>query len=59
MKLGHVKPLHIIAMVVIAGIILAVWIAGQPSPDNQGKYNVSEAKSLLDALKREVVDLIL
>ena len=54
MKFGPVKPLHVIAVVVIAGIILAVWLPGQPSPDNLGKHNVSEANSLLNALKREV-----
>jgi len=48
------KIIRVISIVVVIGIILAVWIPSRPSPDNIGKHQIHEATSLLKKLSVEV-----
>ena len=48
------KSTHVISIIVLIGIILAVWLPSGPSPDNIGKFQLQEATSLLEKLSVEV-----
>ncbi len=54
MKMGPVKPVHVLALLAIGALVVAVLMPARSSPDHAGRAQVAEATFLLTELRGKV-----